>query len=221
MNRAVFTTFFRPSQNEIYNFYITTDFATSDKSAADFSVISVWAYNNNGDWLWVDGICKKQLMDKNIDDLFRLVQEYSPQCVGIEISGQQKGFITWIQGEMMTRNCYFTIGQDKNTTELGFRPNTNKMVRFNIMVPMFKLHKIWFPIEMRTGVEMAEMVNELTLAARDEFKSKHDDFIDTISMLGSLTPWKPSQVTPKPDADDKYWPDDEQVTAHIMEHYTV
>jgi hypothetical protein len=70
-----------------YNFYITTDFATSDLTAADYSVISVWAYNNNGDWLWVDGICRKQLMDKNIEDLFRLVQIYNPQSVGIEISG--------------------------------------------------------------------------------------------------------------------------------------
>lgn len=204
-----------------YNFYITTDFATSDKNAADFSVISVWAYNNNGDWLWVDGICEKQLMDKNIDDLFRLVQEYSPQCVGIEISGQQKGFITWITGEMMTRNCFFTIGQDKHTSDLGFRPNTNKMVRFNVMVPLFKLHKMWFPIEMKTSVPMAEMINELTLASRDEFKSKHDDFIDTISMLGSFTPWKPSQVTPKPDSDDKYWPDEDNPEYHNLEQYTV
>ena len=29
-----------------YNFYITTDFATSEKTSADFSVISVWALNN-------------------------------------------------------------------------------------------------------------------------------------------------------------------------------
>jgi len=76
-----------------FNFYITTDFATSEKQKADFSVISVWAYNNVGDWLWCDGICKRQLMDKNIDDLFRLAQMYKPQSVGIEVSGQQGGFI--------------------------------------------------------------------------------------------------------------------------------
>ena len=39
-----------------YNFYITTDFATSENQSADFSVISVWAYNSQGDWFWVDGI---------------------------------------------------------------------------------------------------------------------------------------------------------------------
>jgi phage terminase large subunit-like protein len=188
-----------------YNFYITTDFATSDKTAGDLSIISVWAYNNQGDWLWVDGICEHQLMDKNINDLFRLVQEYRPLSVGIEISGQQKGFISWIQGEMLHRNCFFSLAQEKNSSDLGLRPNTNKMQRFNVVVPLFKMHKIWFPEQMRTEKCMLEAMDELTKAAKVKFKSKHDDFIDTISMLGSLMPWKPSQVTPKPDADDRYW----------------
>jgi predicted phage terminase large subunit-like protein len=205
-----------------FNFYITTDFATTELTAGDYSVISVWAYNNNGDWLWVDGIVKKQLMDKNIDDLFRLAQEYSPQAVGVEISGQQKGFISWIQNEMGRRNCYFTLASDKGSNELGIRPVTKKLVRFNVVVPQFKLHKIWFPEEMKEEPEMAEMLDELTLAAVNGFKSKHDDFIDTISMLGSLTPWKPSQVTPKPSTDDKYWEDwDTSDDDNTLEQYLV
>ena len=183
------------------------DFATSDKSAADFSVISVWAYNNNGDWLWVDGICKKQLMDKNIDDLFRLCQEYDPLSVGVEITGQQKGFIRWIQTQMMERNIYFPLAGEKNSSELGLRPNTNKLQRFNVMVPMFKLHKVWFPEECKAEPTMIEAIDELSKAAKAKFKSKHDDFIDTISMLASLLAFKPSQVTPKPTDDDKYWDD--------------
>ena len=190
-----------------YNFYITTDFATSESTANDYSVISVWAYNNNGDWLWVDGICKRQLMDKNIDDLFRLVSEYSPQAVGVEISGQQKGFIAWIQQQMLDRNLFFTLASDKNSNEPGIRPATNKLQRFNVVVPQFKLHKIWFPEELKNEKPMQEAMDELSLAAIKGFKSKHDDFIDTISMLGVLTPWKPDQVTPKPDVDDKYWDD--------------
>jgi hypothetical protein len=190
-----------------FNFYITTDFATSDKTAGDFSVISVWAYNNNGDWLWVDGICEKQLMDQNIADLFRLAQEYSPQSVGVEISGQQKGFIPWIQGEMLTRNVYFSLTQERNSTELGLRPNTNKLQRLNVVVPLFKLHKVWFPTELRYEKCMLEAMDEITKAAKAKLKSKHDDFLDTISMLGSMPAYKPSQVTPKPDAQDKIWDD--------------
>jgi phage terminase large subunit-like protein len=207
-----------------FNFYITTDFATGDKEANDYSVISVWAYNNNGDWFWVDGICKKQLMNKNWDDLFRLAQLYSPQKVGIEISGQQKGFIAWCDEQMQTRNIYFTLAQESNATDRGLRPKTNKMERFNVVLPLFKLHKIWFPLEMKTSPPMAEAMDELTLASRKGFKSKHDDFIDTISMLGSMYPWKPSQVTPKPERGDRYWDDwegENETDANVLDGYLV
>src|SRR5690606_20903521 len=92
-----------------FNFYITTDFATSERTAGDYSAISVWAMNINSDWYWVDGVCKRQLMDANVDDLFRFVQQYRPVSVGIEVNGQQGGFIPWIQNEMMRRNVYFTF----------------------------------------------------------------------------------------------------------------
>ena len=179
-----------------FNFYITTDFATSIKDKADYSVISVWAYNNVGDWLWVDGICKRQLMDKNVNDLFRLAQLYKPQSVGIEVTGQQGGFIPWLQGEMMTRNIYFPLATEGNNNSPGIRPNTNKMVRFNTVVPLFKARKIFFPVEKKTEPTMAEAMNELSLVAVSGFRSKHDDFLDTISMLSSLTPWKPSEEAP-------------------------
>jgi len=175
-----------------FNFYITTDFATSEATYSDFSVISVWAINSNGDWFWVDGIVKRQLMDANIDDLFRFAQKYKPQSVGVEISGQQKGFISWIQKEMLSRNIYFTLASDQNSNVLGIRPVTNKMQRFNVVLPWFKLKKIFFPEELKKTAEMMEAIDELSLAASKGFRSKHDDFIDTISMLGSLTVWKPS-----------------------------
>ena len=179
-----------------FNFYITTDFATSIKQKADFSVISVWAYNNVGDWLWVDGVCKRQLMDANINDLFRLAQSYKPQSVGIEVTGQQGGFIQWIQNEMMERNIYFPLASEGNDLKPGIRPNTNKLVRFNTMVPMFKARKMFFPVERKMEAPMQECINELSLASISGFRSKHDDFIDTISMLASLTPWKPSEEAP-------------------------
>lgn len=179
-----------------FNFYITTDFATSEKQASDFSVISVWAYNNAGDWLWVDGVCKRQLMDKNVDALFRLSQMYRPQQVGVEVSGQQAGFVTWIQREMLERNIFFPLASEGNDGNPGIRPNTQKIVRFNTVVPWFKARKIFFPIERKNEPPMQEAITELSLVSQAGFKSKHDDFCDTISMLSSLTPWKPSEEAP-------------------------
>lgn len=188
-----------------FNFYITTDFATSSKESADFSVISVWAYNNKGDWYWVDGICKRQLMDKNIDDLFRLCQLYNPQQVGIEISGQQGGFIPWLQSEMLERNIYFSFASDKNSNEPGIRPSSDKMGRFNIVLPWIKARKIYFPEEKRNSPPIAEAMNELSLASPSGFRSKHDDFIDTISMLASLTPWRPSEEAEMTETEGGLW----------------
>lgn len=204
-----------------YNFYITTDFATSEKASADFSVISVWAYSNSGDWFYVDGICKRQLMDANINDLFRLAQKWKPQQVGIEVSGQQGGFIQWIQNEMIDRNQMFTLASDNNSSAPGIRPNTNKMVRFNIVVPWFKAGKVYFPIEGKVKPEIQEAVNELQLASPGGFKSKHDDFIDTISMLASLTPWKPTNETAITKNDEDMWELDSPDTEDYLQSYIV
>lgn len=193
-----------------FNFYITTDFATKEKEKSDFSVISVWAYNNNGDWFWVDGICARQLMDKNIDDLFRLVQTYRPQSVGIEVSGQQEGFVTWITDQMIHRNVFFTLASSGNEGSPGIRPNTNKLLRFNTVVPWFKAGKMYFPIELKTSAPIAEAMEELRLASPGGFKSKHDDFIDTISMLAALTPWKPDETGDLTQQKDDMWDMDDE-----------
>ena len=192
-----------------FNFYITTDFATSANTASDYSVISVWAYTNNGDWLWIDGTCKRQTMDKNINDLFMLAQRYKPQQVGIEVSGQQGGFIPWIMNEMIVRNIYFPLASEGNNSKPGIRPNTNKIQRFNLVVPWFKSGKIWFPEEKKTSPELVEMMDEISLVSPTGFRSRHDDFCDTISQLASLKPWKPSQVSTKEDEEGKSIWDDE------------
>lgn len=175
-----------------YNFYITTDFATSDSQGADFSVIAVWAYNSNGDWFWVDGVCERQTMDKTVNDLFRLVQAYRPQSVGIEITGQQGAFIKWLQQEMMTRNIWFNFASsDPKSSTPGIRPVTNKLTRFNLVVPLFKAGKMYFPAEMKASKIMGHYYGQMKLATHNGLKGK-DDCIDTISMLMYLNPWKPS-----------------------------
>jgi predicted phage terminase large subunit-like protein len=206
-----------------FNFYITTDFATSEKQKADFSVISVWAYNNNGDWFWVDGICKRQDMGDNINDLFRLAQKWKPDGVGIEITGQQGGFIPWINEKMMEKNVYFNITSDGNGNLPGIRPNTNKMVRFNTVLPWFKAGKFYFPQELKHTAVMVEAMNELSLAATSGFRSKHDDFLDTISMLSSMKAWRPSEEAPiHINEDDGIWDMESNTpSAHCRASYTV
>lgn len=188
-----------------YNFYITTDFATSSKESADYSVISVWAYNANGDWYLVDGVCRKRSIDLTFDDLFMYAQKYNPQSVGIEITGQQGAYINFLKKEMVKRNIYFNFARNKNSKEPGIRPITDKLSRFNLIVPLFKERKIYFPRQKVKSDLLMEMLLEISLATVDGFKGK-DDCLDTISMLGLINAFKPSAYTET--ISDPLWDDD-------------
>jgi predicted phage terminase large subunit-like protein len=176
------------SSKDPLNYYITTDFATSSKETADYSVISVWAYDKDGDWFWVDGVCERQTMDVTIKDLFRLAQEYNPQGVGIEITGQQGGFIPWIMEKQNQQGIYFNLTHEKGKP--GIRPMTDKLSRFNLIVPLFKAGKIHFPEEMRKERILQIFMEQISLATKDGIKGK-DDALDTISMLNNMNPWVP------------------------------
>jgi len=175
----------------LYNFYITTDLATSTKSKADYSVISVWAYTNNGDWMLVDGMCKRQLMDANVNQLFRYVSMYKPLSVGVEINGQQGGFIAWMKEQMINKNTFFNFA-GKGKTE-GIRNTGRKIDRFKLFVPTVKAKKLWLPEELKGSPFMDELLEEIKFATGDGFKSKHDDVADTLSMLLDMDAYKPSQ----------------------------
>lgn len=211
-------------RKDAFNYYITTDFATSEEEANDFSVIAVWALNHKGYWFFVDGICKKQTMDKNVDDLFRLAQKWKPQQTGVEVSGQQAGFISWIKREMQDKNIWFTLASENNKGKEGIKPNTNKMARFNIMVPAFKTKRMFFPLELKDTPMLLECINELSLASQESFRAKHDDFIDVISMLGSLVTWRPSEeaeMSKNSETDMWEFEDDEDTSGSRLSSYVV
>ena len=187
-----------------YNFYITTDFATSEKQSADYSVITCWAYNSAGQWMLADGEAKRQLMNKTIDTLFDMVVKYDVRAVGVEVSGQQKGFVDWIKKEMLNRNIYFQI--------VEIRPNIDKLARFNQAVPMFKRGEIWFNEKLRGTKYMNELLNEIKYAVRSGLRSKHDDILDTISQTVNMNPWKPAASPKSRGYDDPFYdePDEEE-----------
>ena len=166
-----------------YNIYITTDFATSESDSSDFSVISVWALDYRGIFHWIDGIVKRQDMAMNIEDMFRLINLYPPLAVGVEVSGQQKGFVSWIKREMVNRKIYFYLATDKVSGEEGLRPTTSKLVRFNAALPLIKQRKIAFPKELINSAIMLEFTDELFSVTPSGFKSLHDDCCDTISQI--------------------------------------
>lgn len=202
-----------------FNFYLTSDIATSKKQTADFTNLSVWAYNAQGDWFWVDGIHVRQTIDLTWDRLFELVQEYRPQQVGIEVTGQQQAYIKLLEREMMTRNIWFSFASSEKSNEPGIRPITDKLSRFNVVVPWFKAGKMYFPEEMKDSEIMGHCKGQIRLVTRSGIKGK-DDFLDSISQLGYLNPWKPSE-TPAVSPHDVHWDDDRHPESTALSSYIV
>ena len=193
-----------------YNIVITTDFATSEKNGADPSVIMVWAVDWADNYYLIDGIRTNQTMDLNLDSLFHFVRVYKPYTVGIEVTGQQQGFIPWIQKEMIARKVHFNIARDPRTKELGIRPVTKKFERFNVSaLPMLKQGKIYFPEELKDTALVMYTVSEITSVTVEGIKSKNDDCLDNVTMIGSL----PKVIPEKPDFEyttlDDYFNHDE------------
>lgn len=168
-----------------YNFYISTDFATSTKKSADYSTIGVWAISHNNDWLLVDGQCKRQTMQENIEDLFGYVRKWKPLSVGIESSGQQGGFLSIIEEMKVQRNVWFQFAKKPGSKEVGIRPIKDKVHRFVTGVqPKFKQNRIWIPkpeLLKSSNPRLLELVEEL-VAELSKFtlaggvsSLKHDD----------------------------------------------
>jgi hypothetical protein len=95
------------------------------------------------------------------------------------------------------------------------------MVRFNTVIPLFKLHKIYFPLEHKMGSIMMEMMNEISLASSSGFRSKKDDFIDTISMLSVMKPIAPTAQEIDHRTGGGMWDDDDVSTASPLSNYLV
>lgn len=179
---------FNKVDQSMYNYYITTDFAYTDKEHSDYSVISIWAVNNHKDYILCDGFCGKALIDRLIDMLFQYVSKYKPLQVGFEITGQQIGFVNLIMNEMVKRNIFFNIKE--------IRPSKDKFSRFNLASPLFHQQKIKILSSMMSSSWGTEFKDEINKATIEGFKSKHDDVLDTISQLLDLEVFAPINNIP-------------------------
>jgi predicted phage terminase large subunit-like protein len=212
---------------ESFNWYITTDFASSTGRKADFSVISVWAYGANNDWFLVDGWHDKVLFSQALDRLFDFASMYKTNLlgVGVEISAQQKSYISIIQEKQIREQRYFTLATNTGT-DLGIRPASDKFSRFNQVQPLFANHKVYFPNELKNEPYMVELLTELRGVDRVNPNPKkigsarHDDILDTISMLTEMSPvaptYQPDNIKKRDDGVymQDYEDDDEYVSSY-------
>lgn len=169
-----------------YNFYITSDFATSTHRKADYTVIGVWAVDKDQNRYLVDGFLGRYLMSDTFNKMFELVRKYNPMSVGLEVTGQQGGFISLFQSEMLKRNTWFSIAKSKGSNREGIAVRTNKMDRFRLTEPFFKQRKIHLPQDLKESMLIQEILEELSTVTIDGIKSVHDDALDMISQFDQM-----------------------------------
>jgi len=186
------------ANKEAYNWYVTTDLATSKASTADLAVILVWAINSKGDHLLIDGQAKRDDPSKHIEALFDYCQKYNPLGVGIEIAGQQATFVSMLRDKMIVENRFFHIHEQK-PGKPGIAPvrGVNKYSNFLGILHLFTNSKIWFPKELKHEFLLQEAMNEIrgvskTNTGKRIGSAKHDDVIDCMAQLQHLNIVKPN-----------------------------
>lgn len=183
------------------NVYITTDFATSSRRGSDYSVILVWAVGPDKMRYLIDGYAAVETLDKTLDKLFSFAKQYDPISVGIEVSGQQGGFIRWIYQRMQETGILFNIaknvkgvaGYSDNRDIVGLYPVANKLQRFKNTIPLFKIRRIAFMLEHIEQPWMIELIDEITKATSGGLNAIHDDVIDAISQIMAMDILEPTQ----------------------------
>ena len=199
-----------------YKLYITTDFTTTSEAKSDFSAIACWAVNSNGDYYLLDLCVRKQSLQEQYNELFRMVNFWKRGGrhieVGIEIDGQQRAHLFALKEMMQKRNEYFSFARQKGapiTREgiLSKNGGINKHERFRYMLPLFQNRKFYFPRELQDTPDMKEAMKQIKYTTYTGFAG-HDDFNDCVSQLGLIDIITPSEVTetiPHFDADTDVW----------------
>ena len=208
-----------------YNMYGTTDFTTSGSSGADMSGIAFWALGPNGDYFMLDLCLRRQELEQQYDELFRMNNYWRRKSrtapeIGIEIDGQQKAHISALESKMILRNEWFTFARQRGAKPgskgiLSRLEGGSKHWRFRMMLPLFQNRKIWFPEELRETPDMRELMDQIKYATYTSFGTKCDDGADLISQLGMM-----ETITPLPsmDDDDDYYDEDD---GYIEDEYGV
>lgn len=193
-------------ERQRYNFYITTDFATSTNKRADYTAIGVWAVDAKENRYLVDGILGRFLMNETFEHIFKYCTEYQIESVGLEVTGQQGGFVSLFKEEMLKRNIFFSIARMKGTKKEGIAVKSNKMDRFRLSEPFFKRGKVYFPKEMENSSLVVELIEELRTVTIDGIKAMHDDAIDMLSQLDQMVVVYPSKFQDASKSQDSFSP---------------
>jgi len=182
---------FVPIKNHTENldYYVSADFAISEKERADYTVLAIAGVNSAGRIKIVDIRRGRWNSLDIIDEMFSVQKRYKPELFTVESEKIQKAIGPFLQAEMHKRGVYLNLNlltptKDKQSRARSFNARMRAGgVEFDVDAP-------WFPT----------LQNELLRFPRD----RHDDQVDALAWLGlSLDKLQDAQ-TPQ-ELEDEEW----------------
>jgi len=205
----------------MYNWYITTDLATSEKTSSNWTVIGLWAVNSAGYWMLIDAKLTHQTVEKSMQMIFRYAEKLPVLEVAIETNGQQEGFIGFFEQEMIRKNIFFKIVQMKRSAD--------KFQQLNNVVPAIKDGRYWINKKIFDKTKkdgeiqfLDEFENEIDNVTLKKIKAKSDDVLDMISATQYIKPWVPDPAAYRRHNAGLIWEEEkEEVETKSMDSYIV
>jgi predicted phage terminase large subunit-like protein len=109
---------------------------------------------------------------------------------------------TFIHNEMAKRGIFFSLTTVSRTTQ--------KLSVLKGFQPVVELGRFWLP-EDRMEKFTEELLNEMAMVTNDGIKARHDDLIDSISMLTLI-----EVISTTPITEDSYLDDQEISNPYIF-----
>jgi predicted phage terminase large subunit-like protein len=166
--RADFTEMVNGEDQQSFNYYISTDFATTEKQKSDYSAFIVAGMNSAGQLYVLKVIQQRMESPEILETLFLLVKRYKSATVFVETGQIWNTLKPLVINEMYKSEDFFTVEELPSITDKRSR-SASIRARMRVGAVKFDKKAEWYP-----------NFEEECL----RFPQGHDDQVDALSLLG-------------------------------------
>ena len=190
--RGMFEDMHEEEADQTFHYYISTDFAVTDKQKSDFTVFLIAGINASGLVYILRVVHERFDSEGIIETLFELVKRYQPEKVFVETGQIWSSLKPLIITEMFKRDAgFFNYEEMPSITDKRSRSSAIR-ARMQAGAVKFDKRADWYP-------DFEEECLRFTGTG-----SSHDDQVDALSMLGLALTKFIEAPTPKEEMEDEY-----------------
>jgi predicted phage terminase large subunit-like protein len=168
--------------------YMTSDYAVTDEKKhngdSDYTVHTVWGIDNEWNIYMLDMWRGRTLSNKWVEEFIRLAKHHKPLIAGEEQGQIIKGVGPFLHRELMNQRVF--VRRKQYVSAVG------KLQRAQSLIGMAAEGKLWLP----TGHLYTDLFRAELLAFPG---GKHDDMVDTGSLMANMLRDVISGETPDPE----------------------